>query len=259
MTVETIAVGHEDPHPRHGRAAGFRDHVSGYEFCATTPEHSPDLWHRYLTGAREAYRHFGNEEVLEYDTIADGSSTALFFAATDTAGAVVGGLRVQGPYTGVTEIDSLRPWAGRPGAADLNLMMARRLPRGVVESRAAWVDRRAARRNELAAAISRCIAHAPHLLGARYGFATVASFTTERHRASGGVVAQAIPSVPYPDERYRTVPIWWDTSTYPVFADRLQYLMMRGELRAMGLAEPRFSRPARPLCHGGEESRSHGR
>ncbi|WP_063915895.1 hypothetical protein [Nocardia flavorosea] len=258
MTVETIAVGQED-HPRHGRAAGFRDNVSGYRICATTPEHSPELWHRYLAGAQNTYRHFGNEQVLDYDAVADGASTALFFAATDAAGTVVGGVRVQGPYTWVSEVASLTPWAGRPGAADLSLMMARRIPRGVVESRAAWVDRNAARRSDLAAAISRCIAHAPRLLGVRYSFATVADFTTERHRATGAVVAQAIPPVPYPDERYRTVPIWWDTSSYHLFADRLQYLMMRGELRAMGVAEPRSSRSIRALHRGGEECRSHAR
>ncbi|WP_280418723.1 hypothetical protein [Nocardia carnea] len=258
MTVETIAVGQED-HPHHGRAAGFRDNVSGYEICATTPDRSPDLWHRYLAGAQQTYRHFGHEQALEYDAVADGSSTALFFAATDLTGAVVGGLRVQGPYRWVSEVDSLTPWAGRPGATDLSLMMARRIPRGVVESRAVWVARDADRRNDLTAAISRCMAHAPRLLGARYGFATVASFTTERHRASGGMVAQAIPPVPYPDERYRTVPIWWDTRTYDVFADKLQYLLMRGELRAMGLAEPRSSRSVRSLRRGGEECRSHGR
>lgn len=258
MTVETIAVGRED-HPCHGHPARFRDNVSGYDICATTPEQSPELWHRYLDGAYTAYRHFGNEQALEYEDIADGASTTLFFAATDAAGTVAGGLRIQGPYTWVSEVDSLTPWTGRPGAAELGLLMARRIPRGVVETRAVWVARDADRRNDLAAAISRCIAHAPRLLRARYNFATVASFTVDRHRASGGTVAPAIPPVPYPDERYRTVPIWWDTHTCQAFADKLQYLLMRGELRAMGLAEPRTARCIRPLRRGGEEYRSHGR
>ncbi|WP_328388345.1 hypothetical protein [Nocardia sp. NBC_00416] len=257
MTVETIAVGQEDP--CHGRAVSFRDNVSGYDIRVTTPNHSPELWRRYLDGARAAYRHYDNEPALEYDAVIDGSSTALFFAATDPAGEIVGGLRVQGPYIWVSEVGSLTPWAGRAGAAELSLMMARRIPRGVVESRAVWVARDAARRNELAAAISRCMAHAPRILGARYGFATVASFTTERHRASGGVLAQLIPPVPYPDERYRTLPIWWDTRTYHVFADKLQYLLMRGELRAMGLAEPRSRRSHRLFGHGEEECYAYGR
>ncbi|MEU4315355.1 hypothetical protein [Nocardia sp. NPDC024068] len=257
MTVETIAVGLEDP--CRGRTAGFRDNASGYEICVTTPHRSPELWRKYLNGARESYRHFGNESALEYDTVRDGSSTALFFAATDAAGEVVGGVRVQGPYTWVSDAASLTPWAGRPGASELSLMMARRIPHGVVESRAAWVARDAPRRHDLAAAISRCMAHAPHLLDARYGFATVASFTTDRHRASGGVVAQLIAPVPYPDERYRTLPIWWDIRTYRIFADKLQYLLMRGELRAMGLAEPRTRRSDRPFGHGGEECYAYGR
>ncbi|MFI5719621.1 hypothetical protein [Nocardia sp. NPDC051750] len=258
MTVETIAVG-QGEYPRHLRTAGFRDNVSGYEICATTPDRSPELWHRYLTGAQEAYRHFGNERVLEYENVVDGASTALFFAATDRAGNVVAGLRIQGPYTWASEVSSLRPWNGRAGAADLNLMMARRIPRGVVEARAAWVARGIPCRNELAAAISRCIAHAPRLLDARYCFATVASFTADRHRASGGLIASSIPPVPYPDDRYRTVPIWWDTRTYRVFADELQYLMMRGELRAMGLAEHRPRRARQPFGHAGEECSAHAR
>ncbi|MGW5386041.1 hypothetical protein [Nocardia sp. NPDC003963] len=257
MTVDTIAVGLEDP--CRGRTVRFRDNVSGYDICVTTPDRSPGLWHRYLAGAREAYRHFDNESALEYDSVADGSSTALFFAATDSHGEVVAGLRVQGPYIWVSEVGSLAPWAGRPGAAELGLMMARRIPRGVVESRAVWVARDTPRRDDLAAAVSRCMAHAPHLLGARYGFATVASFTAERHRASGGVLAQLIPPVPFPDERYRTLPIWWDTRTYHVFADKLQYLLMRGELRAMGLAEPRSRRSHRLSGHGGEECYAYGR
>ncbi|WP_063834154.1 hypothetical protein [Nocardia rhamnosiphila] len=257
MTVETIAVGQEDP--SRGRTVRFRDNVSGYALCVTTPHLCPGLWRRYLAGAREAYRHFGNESALDYDGVLDGSSTALFFAATDARGEVVGGLRVQGPYTWVSEVGSLTPWAGRAGAAELGLMMARRIPRGVVESRAVWVARDAPRRNELAAAISRCMAHAPRLLNARYGFATVASFTTERHRASGGGAAQPIPPVPYPDERYRTLPIWWDTRTYHVFADKLQYLLMRGELRTMGLAEPRSRRSNRLFGHGGEDCYTYGR
>ncbi|WP_327149642.1 hypothetical protein [Nocardia sp. NBC_01329] len=257
MTVETIAVGQEDP--CRGRTMRFRDNVSGYDIRVATPNRSPGLWHRYLAGARDAYRHFGNETTLDYDGVLDGASTALFFAATDSHDRVVGGLRVQGPYIWVSEVGSLTPWAGRPGAADLGLMMARRIPRGVVESRAAWVARDAPRRDDLAAAISRCMAHAPRILGARYGFATVASFTTGRHSASGGVQAQSIPPVPYPDERYRTLPIWWDTRTYHVFADKLQYLLMRGELRTMGLAEPRSRRPHRLPGHGGEECYAYGR
>lgn len=257
MTVETIAVGQEDP--CRGRTVRFRDNVSGYDIRATTPNLAPGLWRRYLNGAREAYRHFGNETALDYEGVLDGSSTALFFAATDSDGELVGGLRVQGPYIWVSEVGSLVPWAGRPGAADLGLMMARRIPRGVVESRAVWVARDAPRRNDLAAAISRCMAHAPRILGARYGFATVASFTTGRHRASGGVPAQSIPPVPYPDERYRTLPIWWDTRTYHIFADKLQYLLMRGELRAMGLAEPRSRLSHHLLSPGGEECYAYGR
>ncbi len=257
MAVEMNAVGLGDPW--RGHVLRFRDNASGYDFSMTTPARSPRLWKQYLAGALKVYRHFGIEDVLGHDAVADGRSTALFCAATDPAGEMVGGVRIQGPYTWVSEMASLAPWSGRPGGDDLIRMIARRIPRGVVEARGAWVARSVPRRGELAAAISRCIAHAPRIMGVRYGFATVASFTTERHRGSGGVVAELIPPVPYPDERYRTVPIWWDTRTYRVFADGLQYLLMRGELRAMGITDTAPTRAYRPLGHRGESVYAYGR
>lgn len=252
MAVETIAVGHELPCS--GRVLRFRDNASGYGFWVSTPDRSPHLWDRYLQGALDVYRHYGIQRALAYDTIADGRCTAVFFAATDAWGEVVGGVRVQGPYSWVAEVESLAPWAGRPGAAELSTMFARRIPDGVVEARSAWVAREVPARNELSAAISRCIAHAPRLLGARYGFATVASFTAGRHRGSGGIAAEAIPSVPYPDSRYRTVPIWWDTRMCRLFADRLQYLLMCGELRAMGIADSPPARARRLSGHRGHRT-----
>jgi len=257
MTVETIAVGLEVPRP--GRVLRFRDQASGYSFSVTTPDESPQLWEEYVRGALDVYQHYGIERALEYDTIAEGRSTPLFFAASNAAGEIVGGVRMQGPYTWLAEVGSLAPWAGRSGESDLNTMFARRIPSGVVEARTAWVARDAPARAELSAAVSRCIAHGPRLLGARYVFATVASFTASRHRASGGIVADAIPPVPYPDQRYDTVPIWWDTRTYRMFADKLQYLLMCGELRAMGIADNPAERARRLSGHRSEGRRRHGR
>ncbi|MBF6412188.1 hypothetical protein [Nocardia cyriacigeorgica] len=235
MAVETIAV--DLVETCSAPALRFHDIVSGCDFTAATPDADPRLWDRYLRGALDVYRHFRVESALEYDAVADGRSTTLFFTATDRTGAVVAGVRVQGPYLSTAEVGSLAPWTGRPGERELRAMVARRIPRGVVESRGAWVARDVPNRRELGAAISRCIAHTPRILGVRYGFATVASFTTGRHRGSGGVAADLIPAVPYPDDRYQTVPIWWDSRMYRMFADRLQYLLMCDELRDMGVAD----------------------
>lgn len=269
MTVETIAVGTAGAfQDRAARPTGIRggglldrslldrsflDRASGCRFRVATPEGAPELWARYLDGAVRTYRHFGVEHALELGAVADGGSTAFFFAATDPAGRVVAGVRIQGPYRRVVDVSSLHAWDGRPGDSALRMMMAGRMPFGVVEGRGAWVGRDAAARGALGAAVSRCLAHAPRLLGARFCFATVASFTAARHATSGGVAAVEIPAVPFPDERYRTVPIWWDTRTYRRVAAPEQYAAMRIEQAELGVPEPEFRMTASGLrcVHGG--------
>ncbi|WP_280450446.1 hypothetical protein [Nocardia cyriacigeorgica] len=91
MAVETIAV--DLVETCSAPALRFHDIVSGCDFTATTPDADPRLWDRYLQGALDVYRHFRVESALEYDAVADGRSTTLFFAATDRTGAVVGGGR----------------------------------------------------------------------------------------------------------------------------------------------------------------------
>ncbi|WP_433711737.1 hypothetical protein ACQP2U_36695 [Nocardia sp. CA-084685] len=220
MTVETIAVGSGGT--RDAEVLRFRDMHSGYVFHVATPQAHPDLWRRYLRGALQVYRHYGVDHALEYDSVVDGRSTSLFFAAVDPSGAVVAGLRAQGPYGVADEVHALRAWAGRPGAAELRATVADRIPEGVVEVKAVWVSRVAENRAALAAAVSRCVVHAARLLDARFGFVTTATRNIGLYHSSGGYVADRIPAVPYPDHRYQTIPMWWDTQTYRSLATKLQ-------------------------------------
>ncbi|MFG3617288.1 hypothetical protein [Nocardia sp. NPDC047654] len=257
MTVDLIAVV-----PRNSRGRGVQRYYDAQSECAffvSEPSDQPELWHRYLNGARDVYRRFGVEQALEYDAVSDGASTSLFFAALDADGGMVAGTRMQGPYTDARQAHALVEWAGHPGAEDLRRMIADRIPHGVVEAKGAWVARDAAHRAELGAAISRTVLHGARLLGARYGFATVASFTVARHEACGAVAAERIPAVPYPDERYRTVPLWWDTRSYGAFAEESQRSATRAEQGALGLPT---ARPLDTRCGAGratEGRRGHGR
>ncbi|MFR9752980.1 hypothetical protein ACL02S_18360 [Nocardia sp. 004] len=233
MAVDLMAV---VPRHSHGwRVPRYHDTQSECAFFVADPGAQPELWHRYLDGARAVYRHFGVEHALEYDVVADGRSTALFFVALDAMGEPVAGVRVQGPYTAARQAHALIEWEGHPGAEELRLMLADRIPEGVVEAKGAWVARAAGKRAELSAALSRTVLHGARLLGARYGFATVASFAVGRHQACGAVLAEHIPPVPYPDERYRTVPLWWDTLTYPERAERSQRSLVRAEQHMLGI------------------------
>ncbi|MGK8522122.1 hypothetical protein ACRS6B_11475 [Nocardia asteroides] len=257
MTVDLIAVV-----PRNSRGRGvqrYYDAQSGCAFFVSRPSVLPELWRRYLDGALDVYRRFGVEHALEYDTVADGESTSLFFAALDADGDMVAGVRMQGPYTGAAQAHALVEWAGHPGVDDLRGMIAARIPHGVVEAKGAWVARDADKRAELGAAISRTVLHGARLLGARYGFATVASFTVARHEACGAVPAEGIPAAPYPDERYRTVPLWWDTRTYPVFAEESQRSLTQAEQNALGLPGARPLDTRCGVARGTEGRRGHGR
>jgi hypothetical protein len=87
----------------------------------------------------------------------------------------------------------------------------------------------------------------------------VASFTVSRPEACGAVAAERIPAVPYPDERYRTVPLWWDTRSYGAFAEESQRSATRAEQDALGLPT---ARPLDTRCGAGratEGRRGHGR
>ncbi|MCX4097148.1 hypothetical protein [Nocardia sp. alder85J] len=233
MTVDTMAVG-PAANPG-GGASSFRDSQSESIFHVGTVDSRPDLWAGYLDGALRAYRHYGVERALDIEHTREGGTTSLFFTAVDAAGDVVAGVRMQGPYLELGEVDSLRPWADRHGGAYLRRVVEERIRLGMVEARGAWVARDHPHRRALAAAVSRCIAHGPLLFGVPYGFCTVASFTLDRHRAAGGVAMAEVPAVAYPDERYRTVPVLWDAQSYRAYATAAQYALLRAEWRELGL------------------------
>jgi len=51
------------------------------------------------------------------------------------------------------------------------------------------------------------------LTGFQFFMATAAAFVINRWKTSGGLVAP-IPATPYPDERYQTKMIWWDSRDF---------------------------------------------
>jgi hypothetical protein len=188
----------------------YFDPTSGHNFIFAEPAKQPAIWAAYLDGARRSYRQHGVESAIEYDEVRDGRSTALFAVAMDDAGQVVGGLRVQGRLTGPEQAHAMREWAGRPGTAEMRAQIAQRLPFGVIEVKAVWVDHHTDNRAALIAALARAFVHAMDLLHVRHALCTAAEHAVSRWQTSGGVVATEVTAVAYPDERYRTNLMWWD-------------------------------------------------
>jgi len=178
------------------------------------PAQQPLLWLSYLDGAHASYRKHSVENVLEYDRIRDGSSTALFFAALRPDGQVAGGMRVQGPYESADQTHAVEEWAAFDDDAEVRHEISERIPAGVIEMKTGWVSDTAWRRTELTAALARIFVHSMNLMGVRYAFGTVATHAVKRWQTTGGVVSANIPPVPYPDNRYRTVLMWWDRETF---------------------------------------------
>ncbi|MFI6868337.1 hypothetical protein [Nocardia sp. NPDC050406] len=228
MAVEPIALAAAEG-PGDGMLQ-FRDEQSGCTFLAGSPRLHPRLWRQCMDGALRIYRHYGSEEALEYDKVIDGRSTTLFFVALDSDGNAVAGVRAEGPHKHVDTVHALADWAGKPGEAAFRRMVADQIPEGVIETKAGWAARESPHRSALAAGVARAIVHSMTLLGVRYGVGVSPEHALGRYRSSGAKVPWWIPATSYPDDRYRTVPVWWDLRTYRSVASDSQLRRIDSEL-----------------------------
>lgn len=188
----------------------YFDFLSGRHVIVATPAMQPALWSEYIDGARASYSTHAVEGAIEYGTVCDGRSTALFFAVIESDGRVVGGLRVQGPLTHPDQAHAVREWDGRPGTEQIRSQISQRLAEGVIEIKAVWVEHDAPQHNALTSALARAFIHAMDLLCVRHAMCTAAGHAISRWQTSGGVVSGGVAAVPYPDARYETKLMWWD-------------------------------------------------
>ncbi|MEO5831776.1 MAG: hypothetical protein ABJA16_01560 [Nakamurella sp.] len=213
-----------------GQVVGeYSEPLSGRHFVVAEPAAQPALWAAYLEGARRNYRQHGVESAIEYGEVRDGRSTALFVAATDGTGRVVGGLRVQSRLTRPDQAHALREWAGRPGTTEMIAQINQRLPSGVIEVKAVWVEHDIEHKVALTAALARAFVHTMDLLRVRYALCTAAAHAVTRWQTSGGVVSTTVSAVAYPDERYRTRLMWWDRSQVPELLSHDQLIALTRE------------------------------
>ncbi|MFE3191826.1 hypothetical protein ACFXHA_22645 [Nocardia sp. NPDC059240] len=239
MKVEPIAfTPTEDPGSGMLR---YRHADSGCTFLVGPPHADLALWRQCMDGALEVYRHYGSEDALEYDAVIDGRSTILFGIALDAEGRAVAGVRAEGPHQHVDTVHAVASWAGLPGDAAFRRMVADQIPDGVIECKAGWTVRDTPHRRELADWVARAIVHCASLLGVRYAVGVAPDHALKCYRSSGANVAWWIPATSYPDDRYRTVPIWWDMQTYRTVATESQTRLIdleMAELTADGTRLP---------------------
>ncbi len=209
----------------------------GVTLVLATPAAAPLLWEEYLNGARATYAGHGVSAALSYDEVIDGESTALFYAAVDCTGAVVGGVRAQGPYRSYHQSHALLEWAGQPGLDLVADSIGRRLPEGVVEMKTAWTGPGSTAAT-VASLLPRTALPTMHFTGARFILATAADHVLRRWEMSGGRVAEHIPPSPYPNEKYRTSLMWWDRQRLHLDAEPEVYREMLRDTAAVADSVP---------------------
>ncbi|GAB0107632.1 hypothetical protein JMUB6875_66280 [Nocardia sp. JMUB6875] len=230
-----------------GGGPGYRDERSGCTFLICTPRSHPELWRQFMAGALRSYRRFDVEDALAYDAAIDGRSTTVFVTAFDESGQMLGGTRIQGPYRHVDESHAVTEWAGRAGEPAIRKLIADRIPEGLVEFKSAWVEHDSEHRIAVREGLARSAIHVPRLLGARYALSTAADSVAESWRVSGGSVVWWVPAVPYPNDRYRTVALLWDTHTFRKHAVESQLPLLESEwsvLSTQAGVMPRAGGPA---------------
>jgi hypothetical protein len=232
MHSPTLEAAHST-HLGTDRTISFWDPDAECELVVGQPSVERDLWVEYVAGARLSYRKHGVESALDTAEIFDCDNTALFFAAIDRAGRVIGGVRAKGPYRNAEDSHAVEEWRGQPGQDAVRKMIDDRVPFGVVEMKTAWVADDPNRNRGLTTTLARSAYPAMALLDCQFLMATAATHVLDSWRSSGGIVASKIPATPYPDARYRTKIMWWDRRTFVNHAEPRQAAKIVAEMKQL--------------------------
>jgi hypothetical protein len=227
--------------------ASFWDPASGARFEAHTPSSRPDLWSEYVAGITASYQKFGVLKVLDLDALSSGDTTSLFFVAIGPDEKVVAGVRFHGPLNSSADAYALEEFASDPkGVATIRRLIDDRLKFGITEIKGGWVDQDVDRRRDVGNALARSFLHGMTVLGVQFAFCTAATHAIGRWLTTGGREVTGLEPVPYPDDRYRTGMMWWDTATINVYGDPAQLRRFHAESAALDNPAP-----ARPVASAG--------
>ena len=196
---------------RYRYGSSFVDQDSGVRFEGHHPLDRPDLWKIYLNEAEGKYRSHGFEGTLRRQDLEDGQGVPLFFIGFSPEGEPVVGVRFHGPLEGSHEAFLMEEMAASPEIDDIRAMIDNEVRLGAIEVKGAWSKGVTSTGVRLITAINRSVTHAMNWLGAEFAIAAISDTLVEVARPAGGRVVGSA-SVPYPDERYRTICASWERS-----------------------------------------------
>ncbi len=193
---------------RYRYGASFIDGASGVRFEGHHPHERPDLWKIYLREAEGRYRNFGFEGKLHLQELEEGNGVPLFFLGIDDRGHAVAGVRCHGPFESSHQAFILREMGGSTEIDMIARTIDAGIRLGVIEIKGAWSKGESATGHRLIEAIARAATHSMNWLGAEHAVASIADTLLPAGTGTGGRMLGS-SSVPFPDERYRTVALMW--------------------------------------------------
>ena len=227
---------------RYRYGASFIDGASGVRFEGHHPHERPDLWKIYLQEAEGRYRTFGFEGKMHLRDLEDGNGVSLFFLGLDHRGEAVAGVRCHGPLEASHQAFLLQEMGASPEIEMLAHSIDKEVHLGAIEIKGAWSKGEATTGYRLIETISRSVNHALTWLGAEYAIAAVAD-TLLPFGIGNGARMVGTTSVPFPDERYRTIAVEWRRS-------RSQELSTPEQRQAMRIEAEQLSRNPDLRCPG---------
>lgn len=193
---------------RYQYGASFVDQFSGIRFEGHHPFERPDLWKRYLNEAEGKYKSRGFEGTLRRRELEDGFGVPLFFLGFNPDGEVVAGVRFHGPLENRFQAALVEEMGDSPEIDEIGELIDREVRLGAIEVKGAFSKGEAVTGHRLVATISRSVTHAMNWLGAEFAIAAI-SDTLMPFGIPTGARQVGEHSVPFPDERYRTIAVVW--------------------------------------------------
>jgi molybdopterin/thiamine biosynthesis adenylyltransferase/nitroreductase len=223
---------------RYRYGSSFVDQASGIRFEGHHPYDRPDLWQIYLDGAEGVYRGWGFEETLRRRDLEAGKGVPLFFLAFNADNEPVAGVRFHGPLEGAHEAFLMREMAQSSEIDLIRNTIEAEIRYGTIETKGAWSKGGAVLGVQLVLPLTRCFMHAMNWLGSEYAVAAVSDRLLPVGPLTGGTVI-GTTSVPFPDERYRTIAVQYrrveSYETSP--PENQQALRIEGEQLSRGPAK----------------------
>ncbi len=189
------------------RLSGFSidDPEAGMRMMLCTPEEHPEEWAIYLDQAEESYGTHGVELAVRREQLAVESCAGFWHIEERATGAVIGGMRLHGPYPSVEEAWGLQEFAKFPEYVELAALIEPLIPYGLIENKGAYMAVDTKRTLNVPSMFARAMSLSIEVVRARALMGTTARHTLPLWQYGGCVIPRPDLMVPYPDDRYETV------------------------------------------------------